>query len=1259
MKNKQLLGYNALLAALLAFATGAAAQQSSPAAKPKDADSKEEPVFQLSPFEVVTDQGGYTSATTLAGNHLNTEVRDIGNAVTVITAQFLKDIGATDNQSLLQYTTNTEVGNVYGNFAGAGDSSILDESPHFINPNTNTRVRGLTSADNTRDYFLTDIPWDGFNVDGVDLQRGANSILFGQGSPAGIINTRTKPAMFKNANQVSFRFDNYNSARLSADFNRMLIKDQLAIRVAGVTDDTKYREDPAFSKNERLFGALRYEPGFLKQGSARTIVKANIEWGNIKSNNPRSLPPIDLISPWFYTGTYKGINVAGQPATYPNLNRITLIPSQNEDDNTNLPNHGQNRPAHNGAPIAGTPNEFYQPWVGNFGSQFGNPTFMFSDNSSTVQSPYTVWEPRSNHGIGSNGAVDLGVGGIPFQRPAGVAPYAQYAVNAGLPYSALGLYKDKSLTDPSVFDFYSKLLDGPNKKEWQNFRVYNLSLAQTFFHDHAGFEATYNNEWWKGGQTSLLTGDKQAIGIDFNSVYSDGSPLGVNGESHADGTKNPNLGRAYVSDKSAFGNSETTRTRVDKRIVAFGDYDFNDREKPNAFTKFLGRHVITGMLTDNEVNSDSRNWQRYGTDKAYEAYVNNLNANDTNRIHFDADSVTPNTVIYLGPSLSSKSSAAGANLPNASVTQTLTSGNIRIFDSTWNKPTNPGDPGYVDPGAYWHNDYYPLLNPIDGTPFTAGNSTQSENPANYVGWRNMPINVIDAETSAANRDYLTHDAALNKSTLSSKAFTWQGHFLDNAIVGTYGYRKDTEKTWAYSISTNTLNGTAAHPNPTDPYGHLNLNPNSYYLDEAAGGERTVESRAWSVVAHLNALPGLNKMNIPLEFSIFYNHSTDFQPATARVDLYGQPIPPPNGETTDQGILIESKDGKYSLKINHYKTTSTAFSTPTLSYSWFIGSSQAWAANWTNRFEFNWTQDTNAGAVAVNDPTNSEYNYAQAPGESLAQAQAREAAAVGAWRTWQKSVDPRFYTAWKINLNDPTKTVTATQPNGFAIPEDSVSKGYEIEFNANPTKNWRLTFNASKQNAVRTNVGGPALASFATAYAKALGTTPLGDLRIWWGGAGNETTLQEWYSGNQPFGSQFAQVQNQEGTQAPELREWRYNLVTNYDFDRGVLKNVNVGAGVRYQSSQIIGYAPMAGATIANFQLDLDNPYRSPALTDFDFWVGYRRRIWKNINWNIQLNVRNAFQGNELIAITTQPDGSPATYRIRPPQVIQLTNTFDF
>jgi len=45
--------------------------------------------------------------------------------------------------------------------------------------------------------------------------------------------------------------------------------------------------------------------------------------------------------------------------------------------------------------------------------------------------------------------------------------------------------------------------------------------------------------------------------------------------------------------------------------------------------------------------------------------------------------------------------------------------------------------------------------------------------------------------------------------------------------------------------------------------------------------------------------------------------------------------------------------------------------------------------------------------------------------------------------------------------------------------------------------------------------------------------------------------------------------------------------------------------------------------------------------------------------NPDVIVRNAFVGNELISIATQPDGTPVAYRIKPPQTWAITNTFRF
>src|SRR5664280_773526 len=69
--------------------TPAAAVTTVPA--PAPGAKREEEVVKLSPFEVTATSKSerYTATSTLAGNRLNTQLRDIGSSVSVITSQFL------------------------------------------------------------------------------------------------------------------------------------------------------------------------------------------------------------------------------------------------------------------------------------------------------------------------------------------------------------------------------------------------------------------------------------------------------------------------------------------------------------------------------------------------------------------------------------------------------------------------------------------------------------------------------------------------------------------------------------------------------------------------------------------------------------------------------------------------------------------------------------------------------------------------------------------------------------------------------------------------------------------------------------------------------------------------------------------------------------------------------------------------------------------------------------------------------------------
>lgn len=274
---------------LFAATSGSAQVQPDDTAQARAAGEK---VLELSRFVVTEDKdAGYHATSTLAGTRIKTDIRDIGSALSVVTGQFLEDTGSRSNQELLVYTTGTEVGGPAGNFTGTGNAEILTERDSIGTPNSNTRVRGLANADNTRDLFLTDIPWDNYYVDRIELQRGPNSILFGLGKPGGVINASLKQAAFRDITKLDTRFGSFGSARGALDLNRVLIRDQLALRVNLLKNKDYFQQEPAYSDEERVFAALRYDPAFLNRGSARTSLRVNYERGVIDANNPRSMPP--------------------------------------------------------------------------------------------------------------------------------------------------------------------------------------------------------------------------------------------------------------------------------------------------------------------------------------------------------------------------------------------------------------------------------------------------------------------------------------------------------------------------------------------------------------------------------------------------------------------------------------------------------------------------------------------------------------------------------------------------------------------------------------------------------------------------------------------------------------------------------------------------------------------------------------------------------------------------------------------------------
>jgi hypothetical protein len=212
-----------------------------PAQKAPSTPAPSQETVTLSPFEVVADDTGYVATSTLGGTLIRTNLSDIGSAISVYTKEFLEDIAAFDNETLLAFTVNADVGGVRGTFVNANSQG--EENDNFGNGNSNTRVRGLAAADNTTDYFKSDVPWDGYSVERIDMIRGANSLLFGLGSPAGIINATQMRATNRNRGRMTLRVDEHGTRRVSLEMNRVLRPNELSARLALLSDHTKYQQD--------------------------------------------------------------------------------------------------------------------------------------------------------------------------------------------------------------------------------------------------------------------------------------------------------------------------------------------------------------------------------------------------------------------------------------------------------------------------------------------------------------------------------------------------------------------------------------------------------------------------------------------------------------------------------------------------------------------------------------------------------------------------------------------------------------------------------------------------------------------------------------------------------------------------------------------------------------------------------------------------------------------------------------------------------
>ena len=1235
---------------------------------PAAASTDEEPTV-LSPFVVDAseDKGSYQAQSTLAGTRVRTDLKDVASAISVVTTQFLQDTGAKNAEDLLVYTPSTEVAGLRGNFSGVAGSAVVQENT----VDTSTRVRGLDSADNTRDYFLTDIPWDSFDVGRVDLQRGPNSILFGTGSPAGIINVSTYGASFNNSYNITNRFDEYGSLRDSVSINQELIPGVLAIRLAVLQDNEKYEQSPAFNNTSRYYGAFRFDPKLFGKDS-HTSIRGSFEKGNQSSDNPRDIPPADEITPWFSSS----LTIGG--VTNPGYNKIT----ENQFSNSNVTAQGPNTPGASGGPESANyfqlggfaQGRSYWPDIINYYE--GTPLALNSISGALAPSgtPIKVITAQANEGL----AAGASIAGISTYRPDAVPPFSLIADYIGVNDTANGgnepfktvpggvYYTDKVLTDPSIFNFYKKLLDGPNKHEWKSWNAFNLAVDQSFFDDRLAFEFAYDQQTYTEGDEPFLEGENYAINVDVNQTY-------------ADGTANPNVGRPYVANATSGGednNYVTTTSRQTYRFTPVVELRSTDFFSNPTLTYLLGKSVLTGLYEKNTVIQNTYQFAEFATTPDYTASnsVTPTAANSENSTR------SYEFLVYVGPSLLNASTASGTNLNNLNYViappeheQTLN------FNSTWDKPTDPSAPGYVNPAAP-----YTYTSTTNGSTVT-NVATQEANPANYVGWSNEQISYMYASNPNDLPD-LIQSASRTRYTDESQGITWQAYLLGGDLVPSLGWRKDKVTNYQTNALTDQNTGFTS----------LNYPDNLQSRTDVTGTSKT-----WGGVYHfpkslMSKLPG------DLTFSILLDRSENFKPDAARLSVAGLPIPNASGTTTEYGFVVTALSDKITLKVDWFKTIVKNASLGETdgnsiaglgSNAYFIADGMIWGYAWATALQDGLRGNLGNGVSSVT-PGSNYWDYGAGSGYAPGSPQyiATNNASTAIVNAWINNPFPAsFFSSYALSppINPLVAKTTGLLASGYLdgaddsggpntgggsnfgdhqTTVDNLSKGVEIELSAQPTRNWNVTMNYSHVNATHTDID-PITQQFISQMTGFL-NGPAGQIRMWCNQCTGNPLGGDW---NSSIVAPWTVQLNDQGHEAPEVAPWRLNLVSTYTFDRGPIKGWFIGGGLRIEAKRILGYAydptfknvnstdPNYAQVLAVTQggLNVNEPFMGSTDTHLDAWIGYSRKLYRNVNWRIQLNLQNVGEKDHLVAAGYNPDGSLYLARIQEGMGWRLENSFDF
>ena len=245
----------------------------------QDVDDSDGEIFELSPFSVTTaDDRGYLSTNAVSGTSLNTSIRDLPMALEVINQEFLEDLGALNMDEALKYSAGVET-TAYelGSFSSGNATNFSDSSPSAnvpVHQGNVLTIRGYRSPNQQRLGFRIGMLVPEYrvvigggtntvNMERMEVVRGPNSLLYGVNMLTGVVNIVPKSPLSENRSSAGITVGSNSLIRGTFDTTGPLLsKDnnwgELNYRVMGSAQTNDGLKD--FSKFDGTYyaGQLDY-----------------------------------------------------------------------------------------------------------------------------------------------------------------------------------------------------------------------------------------------------------------------------------------------------------------------------------------------------------------------------------------------------------------------------------------------------------------------------------------------------------------------------------------------------------------------------------------------------------------------------------------------------------------------------------------------------------------------------------------------------------------------------------------------------------------------------------------------------------------------------------------------------------------------------------------------------------------------------------------------------------------------------------------